>query len=83
VPVDLEGAEATSYAEQDMGETEKDYETIKVYQTSFATPKGEIIVEYRNSSNGYYGGWLQGPTEHWAQEKTRIARDKAREESVK
>ena len=63
VPPDIAGAEVTGWRQQDMGQTEQDYETIKVYQTSFATPKGEIIVEYRNSSNGYYGGWLSGPRE--------------------
>lgn len=31
---------------------------ISVYNTSFKTDKGEIILEYRNSSNGYYGGYL-------------------------
>jgi hypothetical protein len=38
-----------------------DGEHVQVYQTSFTTEKGEIIVEYRNSSNGYYGGSLDGP----------------------
>jgi hypothetical protein len=31
---------------------------ISVYNTSFKTDRGEIILEYRNSSNGYYGGYL-------------------------
>jgi hypothetical protein len=66
VPSYIAGAEVTAWAEQDMGETEAEDDTIRVYQTSFATAKGEIIVEYRNSSNGYYGGWLQGPVEQWA-----------------
>lgn len=67
VPPDIEGAEVTAWAEQDMGEKETaDWETIRVYQTSFATAKGEIVVEYRNASNGYYGGWLAGPVEEWA-----------------
>ena len=74
VPPDIAGTEVTGYAEQDMGEFEKDYDTIRVYQTSFATPKGEIIVEYRNASNGYYGGWLQGPIESWAQDEIESAR---------
>jgi hypothetical protein len=37
-------------------------ERVQVYQTSFVTPYGEIVVEYRNESNGYYGGWMEGPT---------------------
>jgi len=40
-----------------------DYETIKVYHTAFHTERGLILVEYRNSSNGYYGGSLEGPRE--------------------
>ena len=38
------------------------WETIRVYHTAFRTTKGDLIVEYRNSSNGYYGGWMSGPT---------------------
>ena len=72
VPSDIAGAEVTGWAEQDMGEKEEDYETIKVYQTSFLTAKGEIIVEYRNSSNGYYGGWLEGPSEQWAKDEIEL-----------
>lgn len=77
VPPDLAGTISTSYSEADMGETEKDYETIRVYQTAFQTPKGEIIVEYRNASNGYYGGWLDGPIEQWALDEISTAREEA------
>jgi hypothetical protein len=68
VPPDVAGSEVTGVAEQEMGELgeHQDFEVIQLYQTSFATAKGEIIVEYRNSSNGYYGGWLEGPIEGWA-----------------
>jgi hypothetical protein len=31
---------------------------ITVYQTKFHTTKGTITLEYRNESNGYYGGYL-------------------------
>lgn len=34
-------------------------DSIEVYNTSFKTDRGEIILEYRNSSNGYYGGSLE------------------------
>lgn len=33
-------------------------DSLQVYATAFATPVGEIVVEYRNDSNGYYGGSL-------------------------
>jgi hypothetical protein len=36
-------------------------EVIQSYMTTFVTTKGNIDLEYRNSSNGYYGGSLEGP----------------------
>ncbi len=36
----------------------REYECLKVYQTVFHTDRGDISLEYRNSSNGYYGGSL-------------------------
>lgn len=35
-----------------------DHECLRVYNTSVATTRGHLVIEYRNSSNGYYGGWL-------------------------
>lgn len=43
---------------------EVDYETIQFYGCKISTDKGEIVVDYRNSSNGYYGGNLSWPGEH-------------------
>ena len=37
---------------------EEQGEDIQVYGMSFVTSRGEIIVEFRNSSNGYYGGYM-------------------------
>ncbi|MDA8355546.1 MAG: hypothetical protein M0Z95_04440 [Actinomycetota bacterium] len=71
VPPDIAGAEVISCKEVEMGEFDDDGETIRVYQTAFQTGKGEIVVEYRNASNGNYGGWLLGPVEDWAYEKER------------
>ena len=77
VPPDIYGSEVTTYKETDVGEFDDSGETIRVYQTAFRTDKGEIIVEYRNSSNGYYGGWLDGPVEGWAWDKVRQMREEA------
>lgn len=33
-------------------------DSLKVYNTRFITNRGEIVLEFRNSSNGYYGGYL-------------------------
>jgi len=35
----------------------KDHEVVQVYGLTFKTQKGYTDIEYRNSSNGYYGGW--------------------------
>ena len=34
------------------------HDCLKVYNTVFRTNKGDIVLEYRNDSNGYYGGYL-------------------------
>ena len=34
------------------------HDCLKVYSSKFVTSKGAIVLEYRNSSNGYYGGSL-------------------------
>lgn len=48
-------------------EYDRDYKVVKegcghdslaVYNTRFSTNKGAIVLEYRNDSNGYYGGYL-------------------------
>lgn len=37
----------------------REHDCLQLYQTIFNTTKGDISVEYRNSSNGYYGGYLE------------------------
>lgn len=36
-----------------------DHECLQSYQTVISTAHGSISIEYRNSSNGYYGGSLE------------------------
>lgn len=38
-----------------------DEECVSYYGFKIVTDKGEIIIDYRNSSNGYYGGSLSWP----------------------
>lgn len=72
VPPDIEGATITGvgdggYVEgraatpEEVAAYPKDcyIDSLEVYQTAIRTDRGEVIVEYRNNSNGYYGGWLQ------------------------
>lgn len=62
MPPDIVGATLLSVEDsapitQDHAEHDDGGE-ISVYNTSFKTDRGEIVLEFRNSSNGYYGGWL-------------------------
>ena len=64
IPCDVEGSIVIDVF--DSGEiepsspvVEAEYESIAVYHTVVRTTKGYIVIEYRNSSNGYYGGWLE------------------------
>lgn len=36
-----------------------EYEVTKYYGFKIVTDRGEIIIDYRNSSNGYYSGFLR------------------------
>jgi len=38
---------------------------ICVYGCKITTDRGEIIIDYRNLSNGYYGGNLAWPNSHF------------------
>jgi len=38
-----------------------EYECLAFYGFKISTDKGDIIIDYRNSSNGYYGGSLNWP----------------------
>jgi len=46
--------------ETDMGElAHPDHECLSLYGVKFKTSKGYADLEFRNSSNGYYGGSLE------------------------
>ena len=68
-PKDLAGAVVLAVEESavvsNTVEDDSDDALIQVYQTHFRTTRGDVSLEYRNSSNGYYGGNLtlvQAPT---------------------
>jgi hypothetical protein len=42
-----------------------DPECLAFYGCKIVTDKGEIVIDYRNDSNGYYGGSLSWPGEHF------------------
>lgn len=39
----------------------KDADSLSFYGCKIVTNKGEIVIDYRNDSNGYYGGSLSWP----------------------
>lgn len=40
---------------------QKDYDCLQNYGWRFVTDKGYFEIEMRNESNGYYGGYIEGP----------------------
>ena len=40
---------------------DENLDCLAVYGLKITTDKGELIIDYRNSSNGYYGGNLSWP----------------------
>jgi hypothetical protein len=42
-------------------EEEKQHESLAQYGYRFTTDKGYFEIDMRNSSNGYYGGYITGP----------------------
>lgn len=42
-----------------------DAECITYYGFKITTDKGDIIIDYRNESNGYYGGSLSWPDDNY------------------
>lgn len=42
-----------------------DHDCLQVYGLKITTDKGELIIDYRNSSNGYYGGSLSWPDDQY------------------
>lgn len=41
-----------------------DRDVVAYYGLKIVTDKGEIIIDYRNDSNGYYGGNLSWPDDY-------------------
>lgn len=39
-------------------------DVLQFYGCKIVTDRGEIVIDYRNDSNGYYGGSLTWPGEH-------------------
>tara|TARA_R110000850_G_scaffold11976_3_gene40701 strand:- start:2432 stop:2857 length:426 start_codon:yes stop_codon:yes gene_type:complete len=46
------------------GEDDEDGEYIQFYGSKVSTNKGDMVIDYRNSSNGYYGGDIVWPDDN-------------------
>ncbi len=46
-------------------EKNDDYEVIAFYGYEVKSARGRMLIDYRNSSNGYYGGNLSWPGEYY------------------
>lgn len=42
-----------------------EHDCLQVYGCKITTDKGEIVIDYRNASNGYYGGSLRWPDDEY------------------
>lgn len=61
IPAFVTSAKDVAMPEPDQGEDEY----LQSYGFEISTDRGEILIEYRNASNGYYGGNLAWPGEHF------------------
>ena len=55
----VDGREATAEEREAAGVARGYVDVLQVYQSAIQTDRGEVIIEYRNDSNGYYGGSLR------------------------
>jgi hypothetical protein len=46
-------------------DNDREHECLQVYGLEITTDKGEIVIDFRNSSNGYYGGNLSWPDDYF------------------
>ena len=62
VPDDIKGATILGVDEFEVdtppGVDKSQFEVLQCYETRIKTTKGDIVLEFRNDSNGYYGGYV-------------------------
>ena len=56
--VGVENSGRAPWDDHDCRKVRCEHDSLAVYHTVFHTTRGDIILEYRNDSNGYYGGYL-------------------------
>ena len=59
-------AKVLTVADLDLpGGSSDDDGCIQVYGLKITTDKGDIVIDYRNESNGYYGGSMAWPDDNY------------------
>lgn len=58
-------AQVISVDDLDMPDDVQEDGELKIYGCKISTTKGDIVIEYRNESNGYYGGNLSWPDDYF------------------
>lgn len=61
MPTDVDGARIMAVGQSDsvvVAESDPEHDYLQAYAEQVITDRGEISIEFRNSSNGYYGGSL-------------------------
>jgi len=46
------------------GAADNEDDLLQIYGLKISTDKGDFVIDYRNESNGYYGGNLSWPGDH-------------------
>lgn len=64
-PATVVSVEDLDMPEQPESTFHKDADSLQFYGCKIVTDRGEIVIDYRNDSNGYYGGSLSWPGDHF------------------
>lgn len=64
-PAKVASVEDLTMPEGRPSEFRKDPDSLSFYGCKISTDRGDIVIDYRNDSNGYYGGSLSWPGEHF------------------
>lgn len=57
-------AKVLAATDLDLPSQDKDGDLLQFYGLKLTTDKGDLVLDYRNESNGYYGGRLSWPGEY-------------------
>lgn len=64
-PAQVLSVDELDMPEQPASTFHKDPDHLRFYGCRITTDRGEIVIDYRNDSNGYYGGSLVWPGERF------------------